>query len=218
MVKDSKASKDLWKCIHSLNPSQQEKPYELLNEDGVKTNNVSDICNVFNKFFTSCVENLTTNRCMSKTHDYAKLNQFVQKKFTKSEQVKFSIPPVTINGLFNEMIKLDINKSTGSDNIGPTFFKLSAPFITSSLTYIFNRIIDTSTLPSVLKNARCKRKPYWSEELQDSWNKTCDAERQWKRCKSIGKPKLRNRFIQSRKDFDKLNRKAKRNYQLEQQK
>ncbi|CAG2195042.1 unnamed protein product [Mytilus edulis] len=32
--KDSKASKDLWKCIHSLNPSQQEKPYELLNEDG----------------------------------------------------------------------------------------------------------------------------------------------------------------------------------------
>ncbi|CAG2244306.1 unnamed protein product [Mytilus edulis] len=121
MVKDSKASKDLWKCIRSLNPSQQEKPYELLNEDGVKTNNVSDICNVFNKFFTSCVENLRTDRCMSKTHDYAKLNQFVQKKFTKSEQVKFSIPPVTINGLFNEMIKLDINKSTGSDNIGPNF-------------------------------------------------------------------------------------------------
>ncbi|CAG2253934.1 unnamed protein product [Mytilus edulis] len=64
---------------------------------------------------------------------------------------------------------------------------------------------------------KCKRKPYWSEELQDSWNKTCDAERQWKRCKSIGKSKLRTRFIQSRKDFDKLNRKAKRNYQLEQQ-
>ena len=154
MVKDSKASKDLWKCIRSLNPSQQEKPYELLNEDGVKTNNVSDICNVFNKFFTSCVENLKTDRCMSKTHDYAKLNQFVQKKFTKSEQVKFSIPPVTINGLFNEMIKLDINKSTGSDNIGPKILKLSAPFITSSLTYIFNRIIDTSTFPCVLKNAR----------------------------------------------------------------
>ncbi|CAG2250895.1 unnamed protein product [Mytilus edulis] len=87
MVKDSKASKDLWKCIHSLNPSQQEKPYELLNEDGIKTNNVRDICNVFNKFFTSCVENLRTDRCMSKNNDYAKLNNFVQKKFTKSEQV-----------------------------------------------------------------------------------------------------------------------------------
>ncbi|CAG2234083.1 MLH1 [Mytilus edulis] len=56
--------------IANLNPSQQEKPYELLNEDGVKTNNVSDICNVFNKFFTSCVENLRTDRCMSKNHDY----------------------------------------------------------------------------------------------------------------------------------------------------
>ncbi|CAG2228057.1 unnamed protein product [Mytilus edulis] len=70
---------------------------------------------------------------------------------------------------------------------------------------------------SNMRTNKCKRKPYWSEELQDSWNKTCDAERQWKRCKSIGKSKLRTRFIQSRKDFDKLNRKAKRNYQLEQQ-
>ncbi|CAG2200431.1 unnamed protein product [Mytilus edulis] len=68
-----------------------------------------------------------------------------------------------------------------------------------------------------MRTNKCKRKPYWSEELQDSWNKTCDAERQWKRCKSIGKSKLRTRFMQSRKDFDKLNRKAKRNYQLEQQ-
>ncbi|CAG2195952.1 unnamed protein product [Mytilus edulis] len=70
---------------------------------------------------------------------------------------------------------------------------------------------------SNMRTNKCKRKPYWSDELQDSWNKTCDAERQWKRCKSIGKSKLRTRFMQSRKDFDKLNRKAKRNYQLEQQ-
>ncbi|VDI69371.1 Hypothetical predicted protein [Mytilus galloprovincialis] len=62
MVKDSKASKDLWKCIHSLNPSQQEKPYELLNEDGVKTNNVSDICNVFNKIIdTSTLPSVLKN-------------------------------------------------------------------------------------------------------------------------------------------------------------
>ncbi|CAG2234439.1 unnamed protein product [Mytilus edulis] len=61
---------------------------------------------------------------------------------------------------------------------------------------------------SNMRTNKCKRKPYWSEELQDSWNKTCDAERQWKRCKSIGKSKLRTRFIQSRKDFDKLNRLA----------
>ncbi|CAG2220363.1 unnamed protein product [Mytilus edulis] len=44
---------------------------------------------------------------------------------------------------------------------------------------------------SNMRTNKCKRKPYWSEELQDSWNKTCDAERQWKR--------------------------SKRNYQLEQQ-
>jgi hypothetical protein len=32
--------------------------------------------------------------------------------------------------------------------------KVSAPFIVSPLTYIFNRIIDSGIYPSILKNAK----------------------------------------------------------------
>jgi hypothetical protein len=51
------------------------------------------------------------------------------------------------------LLHLDINKSTGTDNIGPLILKVSAPFIVSPLTYIFNRIIDSGIYPNKLKNA-----------------------------------------------------------------
>ena len=38
--------------------------------------------------------------------------------------------------IFENMIKIDVNKSDGCDNIGPYILKLSAPYIVSSFTYI----------------------------------------------------------------------------------
>ena len=59
-----------------------------------------------------------------------------------------------MNELLQDFLNLDINKSTGTDNIGPTILKVGAPFIVFPLTYIFNRIIDSSIYPSILKNAK----------------------------------------------------------------
>ena len=56
--------------------------------------------------------------------------------------------------LLQDFLNLDINKSTGTDNTGPTILKVGAPFIVSPLTYIFNRIIDSSIYPNILK--KCK--------------------------------------------------------------
>jgi hypothetical protein len=58
-----------------------------------------------------------------------------------------------MNELLQDLLHLDINKSTGTDNIGPMILKVSAPFIVSPLTYIFNRIIDSGFYPNILKNA-----------------------------------------------------------------
>ena len=59
-----------------------------------------------------------------------------------------------INELFDGLLKLDGNKSSGTDNIGPKILKLSAPYISTSLTFIFIRIIDTGVYPKLLKNAK----------------------------------------------------------------
>jgi hypothetical protein len=59
-----------------------------------------------------------------------------------------------MNELLQDFLNLDINKSTGTDNIGLTILKVGAPFIVFPLTYIFNRIIDSSIYPNILKNAK----------------------------------------------------------------
>lgn len=58
MVKNSKDPRCLWKCIHSLNPSNHVKPYELTEGDDISTQDVTKMTNIFNEFFTTCVQNL----------------------------------------------------------------------------------------------------------------------------------------------------------------
>ena len=67
------------------------------------------------------------------------------------------------------------------------------------------------------RSHKCNRKPYWNDELQETWKRVCDAEKNWKRCESNAKRRLRAIFVQRRKDFDKLNRRINRRHQAEQQ-
>ncbi|CAG2241242.1 unnamed protein product [Mytilus edulis] len=154
MVKDSNDPKTLWKCLHSLNPKVKNTPYELATEDNNTTKSKKCIADTFNNFFTSCAEKLREQGSYTPVNkaDFSNLSKFVKNKLHKHE--KFSIPPVNMNELFNELAKLDINKASGMDNIGPKILRLSAPFIASPLTYIFNRMIDTGIYPSLLKNAK----------------------------------------------------------------
>jgi hypothetical protein len=59
-----------------------------------------------------------------------------------------------MNELLQDLLNLDINKSTGANNIEPKILKVNSPFIVSSLTSIFNRIIDSGIYPNILKNAK----------------------------------------------------------------
>ena len=69
---------------------------------------------------------------MSTSSNFSKLCNFVNNKISQNTQ--FAIPPMKINKLLQNLLNLDINKSTGTDNIGPKILKVSAPFIVSPLT------------------------------------------------------------------------------------
>ncbi|CAG2222863.1 unnamed protein product [Mytilus edulis] len=171
MIKDSKDSKTLWKCLHSLNPSNPSKPYELITSGNHKTTDHKEIANTFNNYFTSCVEKLRHSRAPSNSN-FNTLTNYVQMKFLKKRHNKFIIPPVKVSELFAEITKLDVKTSSGSDNIGPKILKLSAPFIASSLTYIFNRMIDTGIYPSVLKKLSA---PFIASSLTYIFNRMIDT-------------------------------------------
>jgi hypothetical protein len=50
MLKESKDPKIIWKCIHSLNPSNHIKPHRLVTENDLKVDNSVDIANTLTSF------------------------------------------------------------------------------------------------------------------------------------------------------------------------
>ena len=99
MLKESKDPKIIWKCIHSLNPSNHIRPHRL----DLKGDKSIDIANTFNKFFTSCIENLRSEN-MSTSTNSSKLYNFVNDKISQNTQ--FSIPPVQMNELLQDLGKI----------------------------------------------------------------------------------------------------------------
>ena len=67
------------------------------------------------------------------------------------------------------------------------------------------------------KNAKSFYKPYWSEHLQRQWDIVCKNEKLWLKCNGPQKRNFRDSFNRERKIFDKMNRKAKRAFQLSEQ-
>jgi hypothetical protein len=63
--------------------------YRLVTENDLKVDNSIDIANTFNKFFTSCVENLRSEN-MSTSTNLSKLLNFVNNKISQNTQ--FAIP------------------------------------------------------------------------------------------------------------------------------
>ena len=66
----------------------------------------------------------------------------------------FSIPYITFDFVYSQLIHLDISKSTGSDQISAKFLQMAAPKIAPALTQIFNLSISKAEFPSPYKLAR----------------------------------------------------------------
>jgi hypothetical protein len=63
--------------------------------------------------------------------------------------------PCKLNGRsLTELLKFNIQKSSGLDGISPNILKMSATVIYESLTHIFNLSVCTGNFPSKLKLAR----------------------------------------------------------------
>ena len=93
------------------------------------------IANVFNNHFLSVSESLTEPRttvyeCPIPLHDFYK-----QKS---SGQDLFVIPYLSVSELAKYILKLEkTTTSSGLDGVSNQLLKLSSPYITDSLTYVF---------------------------------------------------------------------------------
>ncbi len=178
MRRDAIKSYFISKCSHEVSPkefwnfikpflSSKSKSREniILNEGGTIVTDNTEICNIFNEFFSTVASSIGSP-------DEIDVNEenFIQnvlgrhqshesviaiKDMVKEAPVidKFDFKHVTEDTVSKALSKLKANKATGCDNIPPRLVKVSHEDISSMLTGIINRGFDTNSFPDDMKRA-----------------------------------------------------------------
>ena len=82
--------------------------------------------------------------------DFEELQNYVESKVTSNTE--FTIPFTNVTFVRKFLTNLNVNKSTGLDNIGPRVFTIAANVLALSLTFIMNKRILSYEFPCSWKH------------------------------------------------------------------
>ena len=158
--------RSIWKLFKELGANgkgSKDSPNINLKLGDRLVTNESDLTEIFNSHFVNVASNLKEPSIPS---DFEIINNFVQSKVPSNTEFQISLTNETF--VRNFLTLLNVNKSTGLDNIGPKILKLSANILTPSLTFIVNRSIISREFPSSWKEAKVK--PLFKSGANDDVN------------------------------------------------
>ena len=153
-IAENKNNSFLWKHVKSLKGQHAGGSIPTsINIGNTHSENMSDVLNEMNKYFTSISDKLREESGDDTfPYDFSKLNAYVESKIP--QHVKFTIPVMKIDDLLSIINSLDPNKATGLDGISARILKSSAHVICPSLLEIINLSITTGVFPDSLKIAK----------------------------------------------------------------
>ena len=119
-----------------------------------------DVSNVFNKFFTNitndfCEPDEVTQMSADQVIDHYKDHPSVKliKQNSINNQQLFNFSQVDQSLILKKLKCLNPKKATGFDQISPKFLKIGCNIISTSLTPIVNRCIESYQFPNINKKA-----------------------------------------------------------------
>ena len=86
--------------------------------------------------------------------NFEELQNYVESKVTSNTE--FTIPSTIVTFVRKFLTNLNVNKSTGLDNIGPRVLTIAANVLTPSLTFIVNKSILSGEFPFSWTEAKVK--------------------------------------------------------------
>ena len=142
---------NIWKIFKELGATKNKSKCttNTISVDGHEYTDSLEIANEFNKFFVTVASKLKEPNLQP---NFERLDKFCDERIPKDTE--FSIPFLTREKVEKYLKDLDLSKATGTDDIGPRLLKLSAPFISDSITYICNKSIQNSEFPSKWKEGK----------------------------------------------------------------
>ncbi|CAH1245976.1 ANTXR1 [Branchiostoma lanceolatum] len=139
---------DMWSSLKSLlgKPNSGDITGMKDTEGNTKTSPL-DIAHVLNKYFGTVAETLAQNINKGLSH-------FSPLQFVRHYQSRFTLKPVSVDFVTQELLALKSDKATGLDQLNNRLLKSAAQEIAPSLTTIINASIQTSEFPEDWKKAR----------------------------------------------------------------
>jgi len=151
-VNKSKDPKYLWKHLKDISFSCKANKLVLpqrISIDETVVEGENNIINELNKHFVN-ISNIITKTKFT-NENFLRLKEVLNEKLRFQEfDVKY-ITPLEVKHIID---KLDINKSTGLDGIGPNILKQCGDLITPCIASIINNSIWSGMFPDMLKAAR----------------------------------------------------------------
>ena len=158
--------RNIWKLFNELGMSKKgsegNSNMSLKLDDKFITNE-SDLTEIFNDYFVNIASALKEPNIDS---DFEKHSNYVSTKVPSDTE--FKIPLTNQTFIKSFLSNLNVNKSTGLDNIGPKILKLSANVITPSILFIVNKSISFNKFPNLWKEAKVK--PLFKSGSKDDIN------------------------------------------------
>ena len=149
--------KKLWHYLGKLGYSSKtsSKSKIVLDIDGVLHSDTHDVTNHINNFFTTVADKLT-NKLPQVSNDYGIRSDSFERFYTSKgvSQTDFELKKVSADFVFDELSALNVNKSSGLDDIAPRFLKDGAFQLAPIITHIINLSIESSIVPHDLKLAK----------------------------------------------------------------
>jgi hypothetical protein len=151
--------KKLWQQLKNLGYKYKQSSSEniVLNIGGTVQHKGKIIADYFNSFFTTIASKLV-DKLPSPSHMFS-VTSNVFRQFYKDKNTEHKtllLQSVSEDFIYKELRALNVNKSTGLDDIPARFLKDGAFYIKEPIMAIVNTSITTGTVPDDFKMARVK--------------------------------------------------------------
>jgi len=118
-------------------------------------NNNQKTANAFNLYFSSVAEKLIKNSLKKNCSNHNDPLTYLRQNF-KQPSSAIRLKNTTTHEINKIIHSMKLKDSHGYDEISTRILKMSAPYILSPLTYIFNKILSTGVFPDRLKFSEVK--------------------------------------------------------------
>ena len=147
--KSHNKTKTTWKIVNELLGKQpSHTDIQQLTVDGIQYSNQQQVAEVFNKYFSTIVDSINSNKPDSPSNNFTYTYLQHHRDYTSAPLV---LKPFSTTEIIKIIKSLKTKNSFGYDEISPYILKLSAMYISSPLTYICNKVIATGIFPDRMK-------------------------------------------------------------------